>query len=121
MASIRKAGYAIGLMYYECNKESLSEDEDGKKYLLPDGRPNPHWLTDGVGDQYSEILMADFGSFIKFDTTYFDKETCSDDEAWVILDKYFEYNEVDEEVCKGWDDLMDEKYGVGWEKQYPNV
>ena len=120
LASIRKAGYEIGLMYYECNLESLNEDEEGKKYLLPDGRPNPHWLADGVGDQFYHSLN-EIDDYIIFDTTFFDKETCSRDEAWDILDEFFEFDEVEEEAYKGWDNLMNEKYGVGWENQYPTI
>ena len=120
LASIRKAGYAIGLMYYECNKESLNEDEESKVYLLPDGRPNPHWLADGVGDQYYHSLN-EIDDYIEFDADLFDKESYQLDEAWGILDEFFEFSEVEEEAYKGWDDLMNDKYGVGWEEQYPTI
>lgn len=120
LAAVRKAGYAIGLMYYECNTESLHEDEDGKKYLLADGRPNPHWLANGVGDQYYHSLN-EIDDYIEFDTSLFDKESYDLDNAWGILDEFFDYDEVEEEAYKGWDDLMNDKYGVGWEEQYPTV
>ena len=120
LASLRKAGYEIGKMYYEANSKTVREDDEYKKYALPDGRPNPFWIEDGVGDQYGESIN-DRDDFIVFDTEFFPKAHCSRDEAWAILDKYLDYGDIEEAVWKGWEDLMIEIYGQEWENKYPSV
>jgi len=118
LASIRKAGYAIGVMYFESNKESLEDDEELQRYILPDGRPNPHWLADGIGDQFSHSLN-EIEDYIKFDEALFGELKLKRREAWDILDEFFAYDEVEEEAYNGWEDFMNDKYGIGWEEQFP--
>lgn len=113
--SLRRAGYTIGKMYYETNLELDEEDVENKSYLLPDGRPEPNWLTDGVGDQLSHSL-GEIGDYIVFDTRFFPKAQCDDNEAWEILDEYFDYDEMIDALYKGWELLMVEEYGKDWQK-----
>jgi hypothetical protein len=105
-------------MYFESNKESLEDDEELQRYILPDGRPNPHWLADGIGDQFSHSLN-EIEDYIKFDEALFGELKLKRREAWDILDEFFAYDEVEEEAYNGWEDFMNDKYGIGWEEQFP--
>jgi len=120
--SLRKAlfdaGRAIGKVYIEANEDNESAER------LPDNRVNPNWLCDGgFGDQVSESLNS-IEDYLKLDNKLFPgqydynaEQGCSpiwDD----ILDKYFDYNEVEEEIYAGWDDLINEMYGEDWQHKY---
>ena len=100
IASIKDAGYAIGLMYYESNKESLQEEEERSEYLLPDGRPNPNWLADGIGDQFSHSLN-EIDDYIKLNPSLFGNDYRTQDDVWNLLDGFFDYSEVEEIAYEG--------------------
>lgn len=116
--SLEKAGYAIGKVYINAN----SDNEDAPK--LPDGRIDPIWLDDGsIGDQMSHS-MNEIEDYLALDKTLFPQDYTYNSEQgksplWDdVLDKYLEYDEIEDALYDGWEQLLIDKYGNNWRNNY---
>lgn len=107
------AGYAMGQVYIRGNEDY----EHARR--LPDGRLDPHWLDDGFGDQMAEG-MNEMEDYLHLDKTLFPGSFDRNVEQGTmpiwndLLDLYFDYDEVAEQLCVGWDKLLFDLYGNNW-------
>lgn len=107
--ALKKAGYSIGEMYMEGHEDN----EDAVR--LPDGRLDPDWIDDGFGDQLMES-MNDLEDFLELDEVLFPGNYERDVNQGTmpiwndLLDLYLDYDEVEECLCLGWEQLLKELY-----------